>query len=143
MIISHIINFLKEKKITNVKVKKVKLRIGELSLIDIDALKNAMEIYSIGTPLEGAELEFELVKSKFKCKDCNATWSFRDVYPDLEVNLPVLHLYPHLISEILRCPKCNSSNVEILKGDEFQIVSVEVEELKDEKANLKGSTTPT
>ncbi|ALU11783.1 hydrogenase nickel incorporation protein HypA [Ignicoccus islandicus DSM 13165] len=140
MIISSVLDFLKNKNLENVRVKKIKMRIGELSLIDIEALKNAMEIYSIGTPLEGAQLEVELVKSEFKCRNCGAQWSFRDVYPDLEVNLPILHLYPHLISEILKCPRCGSSDVEIVKGEEFQIVSIEIENAGEEKANLKGST---
>lgn len=124
-IIDAVVKQLKEMGLDNVKVTKVIVRVGELSLVDSVALKNAFEAYSMGSPLEGAELVIKTVPSSFKCKSCGATWSFREVFPQLKENIPVIHLYPHLVAEILKCPKCGSGEVEILQGDEFYVEGFE------------------
>ena len=124
-IIDTVINELQKRGLKNVKVKKIYLRIGELTLIDNVALKSAFEAYSAGSPVEGAELEIEVVPSKFKCKKCGHEWTFREAFPQLEVNIPVIHMYPHMVAEILKCPKCGSSEIEILQGEEFTITKIE------------------
>ena len=124
-IIDALLNELDKRGLKGVKVTKVKVKVGELSLVDPIALKNSFEAYSTGSPLEGAALEVEVVPSRFKCKKCGHEWSFKELYPSLKVNLPILRLYPHLLSELLRCPKCGSPEVEILEGEEFVIESFE------------------
>jgi len=126
-IIDAVLNELQKRGIKDVKVKKIYLRIGELSLIDNTALKSAFEAYSMGSPLEGAELEIEIIPSKFKCKRCGHEWSFREAFPQLEVNIPVIHMYPHMVAELLKCPKCGSTEIEILQGEEFTITKIEYE----------------
>ena len=126
-IIDAVLNELKKRNLDGVKVKKIYIRIGELTLIDNTALKNAFEAYSVGSPLEGAELVIEVVPSRFKCSSCGHEWGFREAFPQLEVNVPIIHMYPHLISEILKCPKCGSSDVKILQGEEFTITKIEYE----------------
>jgi len=116
---------LQEMNLNNVKVTKVIVRVGELSLVDEVALRNAFEAYSFGSPLEGAELVVKTERSLFKCKRCGAEWSFREAFPQLKENIPVIHLYPHLVTELLKCPKCGSNEVEILRGDEFYVEGFE------------------
>ena len=129
-IIDSVVNYLKEMGAENVKVTKVIVKVGELSLIDEISLKNAFEAYSLGSPLEGAELVVKVIPSRFKCKRCGREWSFREAFPQLKEKIPVIHLYPHLVSEMLRCPDCGSSEVEILQGDEFVIEGIEYVEQK-------------
>jgi len=127
-IVDTVMEALKKEGLENVKVTKVIIKIGELSLVDPVALRNAFEAYSLGSPLEGAELEIEVVPSKFVCKRCGHEWTFKDVYPELKANIPVIHLYPHLVKDLLKCPKCNSSEVEIVQGTEFVIEGFEYQE---------------
>ncbi len=124
-IIDAVVKQLEERDLKNVKVTKVYVKIGELSLIDAVALKNAFEAYSMGSPLEGAELVIETIPSKFKCRDCGHVWGFREAFPQLKENIPVIHLYPHLVAEMLKCPKCGSLDVEVLQGDEFYVEGFE------------------
>ena len=111
-----------------VKVKKIKLKIGELTMIDPVALESAIQAYGVGTPVEGAKLEYELVPAKIRCKKCGAVWSLKDIYPQLESKVPLIHMYPHIVVELLKCPKCGSNEIEIVQGEEFILEAVEVEE---------------
>ncbi len=132
-IIEAVLNELNKRSLRNVKVTKVYLEIGELSLIDETALKNSFQAYAKGSPLEDAELVIKIVPSKFKCKVCGSLWGFKDMFPNLEVNIPIIHMYPHLLTEILKCPKCGSNQIEILQGEEFRIVGIEYEGGEEEE----------
>jgi len=124
-IIDSVINYLKEMGLKGIKVTKVIVKIGELSLIDEVSLRNAFEAYSLGSPLEGAELVVKVIPSRFKCRRCGREWSFREAFPQLREKIPVIHLYPHMVSEMLRCPSCGSNEVEIIQGDEFLVEGIE------------------
>lgn len=89
------------------KVLSVKLRIGEMSAVQPEALAFCFEICANGTVAEGASLEIERVPLSARCRDCNATF-------DVEV-------YCFL------CPDCGSTEVEIISGRELQVTEMEVE----------------
>ncbi len=112
----------------NVKIKKIKLKIGELMMIDPVALESAIQAYGMGTPVEGARVEYEIIPAKIKCKKCGAVWGLKDIYPQLESKVPLIHMYPHIVVELLKCPKCGSNEIEIVQGEEFILESVEVDE---------------
>jgi len=128
MIVDAVMEALKERNLEGAKVKKIFLRVGELSLIDPIALQNAFDALTADIPsLSGAKLEIEIVPAKIKCKNCGRVWSFKELYPELKENIPIIHLYPHIVAELLKCPKCGSTDTEILQGDEFQVIGFEVE----------------
>ncbi|WP_456478655.1 hydrogenase maturation nickel metallochaperone HypA [Geoglobus ahangari] len=52
------------------EVKKIKLVIGELLLINPDQLTFCLNAISKGTPMEGAEVEIEFVKPDIRCIKC-------------------------------------------------------------------------
>jgi hydrogenase nickel incorporation protein HypA/HybF len=66
-----------------------------------------INIVMLDTIAEGAKLNFETVKTKFLCNDCNSEYS-----PS---------------TEGFECINCNSTNVKIVAGKEFQLSSIEVE----------------
>lgn len=53
-----------------VKIRKIKLSIGEFSGVVKDALEFAFDVLKPGTPAADAEIEIEIVKLKAVCKDC-------------------------------------------------------------------------
>ncbi len=122
-----------------VRVRKIKLKIGELTMIDPVALESAIQAYGMGTPVEGAKLEYEIVPAKMRCKSCGSTWGLKDVYPQLESKVPLIHMYPHIVVELLKCPKCGSNKIEIIQGEEFILESIEVDEdVRDSGAGKGG-----
>ena len=88
-------------------VLKVKLKVGELTNAEPDALSMAFEAYSAGTACEGAELIIERVPLRAECKECR-----------YEFTVP---------SMIFLCPNCKSTSIKIIQGEELLLESLEVE----------------
>lgn len=87
------------------KVANVRLQVGKLSGVLADALRFSFEIVASGSGLEDAGLEIDEPDGRAKCAECGVEFAV----PDL----------------ILLCP-CGSADVDVLAGDELQILSVEV-----------------
>lgn len=85
------------------RVASVRLRVGKLAGVVPDAMRFCFELVTAGTPLEGAELEFDRPEGRGRCRTCGA-----------DVALPDL---------ILLCP-CGSADVEVLAGRELAVASV-------------------
>ncbi len=111
------------------RVVRAKLRVGLLSMVDIEALRFALEVLSKGTPLEGMKVDIEIEEPRFQCRRCNHTWVMKldDVKKIDETTRNVLHLNPELIVSYLQCPKCRSNDVEIVGGTGVVLYSVELE----------------
>jgi hydrogenase nickel incorporation protein HypA/HybF len=89
------------------KVFKVNLVIGELSGFVADCIEFYFETLSKDTIAQGAALHFETVPAELRCRNCSAVFRPQDT--------------------VWSCPKCGSQGVEISKGRELYIESVEVE----------------
>ncbi len=112
----------------NVKrVTRVKISVGMLSMVDIEALKFALEVLSKGTIAEGMRIDIEIAKPRFKCSRCQHTWVMEDIPNSLTELKTILHLNPEVIVNYLQCPKCGSRDVEIIEGSSIILQSVEVE----------------
>ncbi len=63
-----------------VKVRKIKLSVGEFSGVVKDALDFAFEVLKPGTPAADAEIEIEVVELKAVCEECgDAACSISDL----------------------------------------------------------------
>jgi len=93
------------------KVKKVRLKMGELSGIVPDSLLFCFDILKNGSPLRNAYVDIEYVPITAKCSSCNKT-------SQLEYG-------------IFFCPSCHSSDIEILTGKELNIVDIELDDGKE------------
>ncbi len=89
-------------------ITAVNLQIGELSGIEIEALKFALSIIKEHTILTKAEVHIETVEGEAQCNICNT------IFP--------LHAYG------TSCPYCGSYSMTILKGKEMRILNLIVEE---------------
>lgn len=90
----------------DIRVEQVNLRIGKLSSVIPESLRFCFGIITRDTVLAGAKLEIEEIPVVARCKDCQAQWA---------INGPVF-----------RCEKCQSGSLEILSGQELEIVSLEI-----------------
>lgn len=89
------------------RVLQVKLKVGELTNAEPEALQMAFEAYSKDTCCEGAELIVERISVRGRCRTCQKEFTV----------VPTLFL----------CPKCQNSGVEVIQGEELLLESLEVE----------------
>ena len=89
------------------KLNRIFIDVGEFTHVDPEALKFAFEVMSKDGPFEKTTLEITRIPLILGCKECSAEFGARDM--------------------VFICPKCKSSNVEVLKGREFRLTELEVD----------------
>ena len=89
------------------RVGKVELRVGHLRQVVPSALEFAFELASVGTPVEGAHLELELIPAEGRCRNCNAE--------------TVMSGFP------LACERCGGLDMEVIAGEELSVEALEVD----------------
>lgn len=89
------------------RVKRVGLRIGALAGVDATALRFGYAALSAETALAESELAIENVAAAAVCRKCSAKFAV-----------------PHFV---FVCPKCESSQCDLIAGQELEIAFVEGE----------------
>ena len=100
------------------RVARVELRVGHLRQVVPSALSFAFELTTHGTVAEGAELVMEHVEAGGRCQACGA-----------DTPLPELPLV---------CRECGSIDVEVTRGEELLVDSLELED--DRELQTSGGT---
>ena len=85
------------------------MRIGALRQVVADTLEFYFVFVARDTVCEGARLELELVPAVLACGDCAREWEV--AFPDF------------------RCPTCGQGGVQVITGNEFEVESIDVEEV--------------
>ena len=88
------------------RVERVHVRIGHLRQVVPSALAFSFELCAHGTAADGAELEIEHIPIGARCQRC-------EVESDLEG-------FP------LACPACGGLAVDVVRGEELQVESLEL-----------------
>jgi hydrogenase nickel incorporation protein HypA/HybF len=91
------------------RVTKVRVKVGHLRQVVPSALAFGFELVAEGTTVEGAELEMEEVPATGMCRECGAESQLR-TFP-------------------LQCQACGGFELEVLKGEELLVESLELEEV--------------
>jgi hydrogenase nickel incorporation protein HypA/HybF len=91
-------------------VTLVSMRIGRLRQVVPDTLDFYFAIVARGTVCEGARLEHELIPARLRCNECENEW---------EIDSPMF-----------RCPDCDGASVQVVTGEEFEVESIDVEEIE-------------
>lgn len=89
------------------KVIQINLVIGEMSGFVPDCIQFYFDTLSKDTITQGAVLHFELVPAQLRCRNCSTIFKPQDT--------------------LWSCPECEGQSVEIFKGRELYIESMEVE----------------
>ena len=92
------------------RVTVVSLRVGRLRQVIPDTLEFYFEFVARDTVCEGARLEQEVIDARLRCRSCAYEW---------EMDHP-----------FFRCPDCGSGEVTVTSGNEFEVESIEVEEVQ-------------
>ena len=90
-------------------VAVVNLRVGTLRQVVPDTLRFYFAFVARDGVCDGAQLKIESVEARLRCRPCAIGWP-------IEI--------PHF-----RCPTCGGSEVEIASGNEFEVESIEIEEV--------------
>jgi hydrogenase nickel incorporation protein HypA/HybF len=90
------------------RVTRVQMKVGYLRQVVPSSLTFGFELLAEGTPVEGAELEIEQIPAEGRCRGCG--------------------LEGRLGGFPLLCPGCGGFDLEILKGEELIVESLELEE---------------
>ena len=90
-----------------IKIKTIKICVGQLRGIVPDCIQVYLDMLSEGTIAEGAQIEAEFPPVKVRCRDCV--------------------LESEITPRSLKCPDCGSLKLELLSGKEFYRKSMEVE----------------
>jgi hydrogenase nickel incorporation protein HypA/HybF len=90
------------------RVSRVELKVGHLRQVVPSALEFSFELLAQGTPMEGAELAIDEVPAAGRCRSCATAGPLR-AFP-------------------LACEACGSLDVEVTRGEELLVDSLELEE---------------
>jgi hydrogenase nickel incorporation protein HypA/HybF len=96
------------------KVKLITLTVGGMRQVVLDSLEFYFDFAARDTCCEGAKLELISVATRLQCRACGEEW---------EPEIP-----------FFRCPKCESADVAIIAGEEFEVDSIEVDVDEKEEA---------
>jgi hydrogenase nickel incorporation protein HypA/HybF len=88
-------------------VTDIYLRIGQLSSIIDDSVTFYWQFVSKDTICQNATLHFDRIQARFLCKECKTEYSIEN--------------------EFSPCPQCQSLNVTLIQGDDFQMESISIE----------------
>jgi len=89
-------------------VKKIVVRIGQLSGVFPDALQFSYEAIIPDTPLQKTALEIQNVPLRLVCSNCKHEFVAEDY--------------------VFTCPQCSSVEVEVINGYEMDIAYLEVDD---------------
>jgi hydrogenase nickel incorporation protein HypA/HybF len=89
------------------KVLRVNVVAGELSGFVDECMQFYYEQMSKDTIAEGAKLEFTRVPTQGRCRDCSHEFIIKDMN--------------------WICPECKSNNIQLIKGMELFVESIEVD----------------
>lgn len=125
-IVGSLASLQKERK---AKIRKVEVGVGQLSGIEVEILRYALETLGEIEDLKGVDYMVAIREGRFKCLKCGHEWDFKDSVKSLKefsketygVEEPEglespLHFFPQLITVFMKCPKCGSSDMEVAGG---------------------------
>jgi len=90
------------------RVRAVRVRVGQLRLVEPSLLEFCYVAAARDTPLAGSRLEVERVDASARCDVCSLEFPVEESW--------------------FECPRCRSPRGRLLKGDEFLLTSLEIEE---------------
>ncbi len=102
-------------------ITDIYIEIGQLSSYVDDSVQFYWDLISKGTVAEGAKLHFHRVPMELACLDCATRFQ-----PS---------------GENFECPSCKSARVQVVSGDVFQLVGLDVEKTKTKKREKEEVTT--
>ncbi len=96
------------------KIKRVHLVIGSLTLLNHDQIRFWLKELSKGTIAEGLDVKIKKQDSEIRCRSCEYSG-------ELELRNSAAD---HFFIPAFMCPECKSSEIDIKKGNEFEVEKI-------------------
>jgi hydrogenase nickel incorporation protein HypA/HybF len=96
------------------EVTEVTIRVGELQQVEPPILRFALSQMKTET-FKNAKFRILKAKSTLKCRVCGTIWEFNLKKLD-KATAEAIHFVPEVVHTYIRCPKCGSSDFEIVSG---------------------------
>jgi hydrogenase nickel incorporation protein HypA/HybF len=90
------------------RITDIYLVIGQLSSVIDESVQFYWPIVSESTIAEGAKLHFKRIPARLRCIQCEAEYMLED-------------------GQLTVCPDCESSQIKVIAGNEFQMESIQIE----------------
>jgi hydrogenase nickel incorporation protein HypA/HybF len=104
-------------------VFEVRIQVGELQQIDREIFDFALS--QLRKPiLEKTTFHIDSVPAELRCRVCTYTWELITDDLDDEVSESI-HFIPEITHSYLKCPKCGSTDFEIMKGRGVWLASIQ------------------
>ena len=89
------------------RVTSMRLQVGEFTCIQPDMLRFCLEVLAKDTIARNATIYISRIQTRAGCLNCKSEFSIHDIE--------------------FRCPRCSSTEIELVSGRELIIESIEVE----------------
>lgn len=89
------------------RVSVLRLSVGEMSGVEPEALRFALEAISQGTSAEGMRVEIQRTPVQYCCGNCSAAWPFDDTRTE--------------------CSTCGAAGATLRGGDDLRVDSFDLE----------------
>ncbi|MEM2850115.1 MAG: hydrogenase nickel incorporation protein HypA [Candidatus Bathyarchaeia archaeon] len=116
-------SFLSERKTR--KIVALNVVVGRLQSADREILRFALTELFKSRGIELGELRLDEEEALLRCRSCSKTWRLKDLDLSDEVKEAV-HFIPEVIHVYVKCPNCNSQDLEIVSGRGVYIASMEL-----------------
>lgn len=100
------------------EVTEVTVEVGRLAMINPEQLQFILGVLIENTLMEDAEIKFEDIPAEIQCYDCD--FKGEAILDDKD------HYAP-----LVKCPKCDSLNVETLNGKDIIVKNIVIEKPDD------------
>lgn len=90
------------------RVEKINLKIGKLAAVVPESLNLCMKVAAKDTPLEGAKIHIDEIPVTARCRGCGHQWEVAEA--------------------VYVCPACQSTELDIISGNELNVVSIDIAE---------------
>ena len=100
------------------EVTEVTVEVGRLAMINPEQLQFILGVLVENTIMDDAEIKFEEIPAEIQCYDCD--FKGEAILDDKD------HYAP-----LVKCPKCDSLNVETLNGKDIVVKNIVIEKPDD------------
>lgn len=109
-IVTSMISIVREQMARNgaVRLRGLKIRVGEMAAVEPDSLKFCFAACTVGTDMEGAILDIEEVPLTGQCVTCKTEFRMEKYFDS-------------------SCPECGGAAASYFSGNELDMVSMEVD----------------
>ena len=112
-------------------VLAVRVRIGELQKIEMEAFREGLRAALSGLPYGQEVFSFLDEPAAFACRVCGLRWPLEGAAGIGEEEREAIHFLPESAHVYLRCPSCGSPDFEVASGRGVTIESVDLQDGDD------------